>query len=121
MDSSKIIHKDNSNILHFNSDILLEKLGNNKEFFQEILKLGETDLNENKHKLIVSFKNNEIKEIMSTIHKLKGTAVSMNFEHLKTIIINFEDNSSKSSISPEFIKETISEIDYLLTIITKPV
>lgn len=120
MNSSNLIENDNNDLLHFNNEVLFEKLGENMEFYQEILKLGETDLIENKEKLIETFKNNDNIELLNVIHKIKGTAGSMNFEHLKTIIHQFEDNSNKSSISQEFINDIISEIDYLLKIITKP-
>jgi len=119
MNSSNIIKNDNSDILHFNQELLFEKLGENIEFYKEILKLGETDLIENKQKLIENFKNNHNIEVLNVIHKLKGTAGSMNFEHIKTIISKFDENSKKHSINQEFIDEIISEIDYLLNIITK--
>lgn len=120
MNSSNIIENDNNDLLHFNHETLFEKLGENSQFYREIIKLGEADLIENRENLIISFKKNDIHEVLNVIHKLKGTAGSMNFEHFKKIISKFDNNhSSNNSISQENIDEIIAEIDFLMNIISK--
>ena len=111
---------ENTKIVHFNDKVLLEKLGGNTLFLLEISNLGIIDLKDNKTQIELLLPKNNTEVLNEVIHKLKGTANTMNFEYLKHLIEIFEISENNTDTKLTSVNKILIEIDFLIDVISKP-
>ncbi len=110
-DKIKITPQNDSNINIFNKNLLIERLDNDIELFDELIEAYISQGLEIIKNLYIVFKKNDIKEITQLAHSFKGASANVEAQNLKAIsakmeIFGKENNlNNAQSLLPNLIKE----------------
>ena len=94
---------------------LLQLIGYNENHYNEILKLGQVELIPRLNNLLQSLKSNDVVDLKFQLHAIKGLAISLHLESLKTQIESIEDTikESKPLSNQQVLDVLLAEYDQI--------
>jgi len=115
--SSKNSEKVNST--SFNKDYLMESIGHNEEFYNELIKLAIETLSEDLAELKAINSQKDEKRLKQLAHKVKGTALNLGVGNLSECALDIEKSAfPKASDISEGCDKLSDEIKSLLDILS---
>ncbi len=113
--NSEISHTRMQNtILHFNRTLLLERLENDEVFLNNLLITVKENFDSDFLEISRSWIEKDLSRLTSAAHKLKGTALTLCFEHLIHLAGRLESRQTfEPDVIDKLVKEIKEEIDLL--------
>ncbi|MDD4310800.1 MAG: Hpt domain-containing protein, partial [Candidatus Cloacimonetes bacterium] len=115
-----IIEDDAQHWRHFNKKALLDTISNDMETYQQLLQIISTNLPEKLEKLETTISARDIRESLSILHAIRGSAQNMHFPQLAELASYLEKNFVQldPDDAEDILQNMIKEWSIILEIIS---
>jgi PAS domain S-box-containing protein len=105
--------------VHFERDVLFERMSRNKDLFDELMRVAVVDIPNRINQLDSAFIDFDVQEIRQVAHSLKGTAMNMCMPILEAICKDTEEKAKQKHKDRDYYSKQIEAIKAEWSIINK--
>jgi PAS domain S-box-containing protein len=104
---------------HFDKDLLLNRIGNDLELYNQLIELFFDRLPLQYNMLTQAIENHDIKEIKSLGHAIKGSSLNLGLHKLSTLAQSLEEQAESGETCRELLGHIKEELQILSTLMVK--